>query len=99
MERSKYIDVHSITYKSSERDKLVTHILKVTLEVVTATTFVMLDRLFYEALDVVRQHAAAGLPGDATRDLEIQVHGQILIRFFLFVRLFHYRRGTLASSH
>ncbi|KAL0870021.1 hypothetical protein ABMA27_006197 [Loxostege sticticalis] len=75
MERSKYIDVHSITYKSSERDKLVTHILKVTLEVVTATTFVMLDRLFYEALDVVRQHAAAGLPGDATRDLEIQVEG------------------------
>ncbi|XP_063830958.1 protein sneaky-like [Ostrinia nubilalis] len=75
MERSKYVDVHSFSYKSSEREKLVTHILKVTLEVVTATTFVMLDRLFYEALDVVRQHAASSLPGDANRDLEIQVEG------------------------
>ncbi|CAG9795857.1 unnamed protein product [Diatraea saccharalis] len=52
MERSRYVDVHSLRYVT-ERDNLVTHILKVLLEVVTATTFVMLDRLFYEALDVV----------------------------------------------
>ncbi|RVE51413.1 hypothetical protein evm_003968 [Chilo suppressalis] len=61
--------------KSSERDNLVTHILKVLLEVVTATTFVMLDRLFYEALDVVRQHAEMELPTAGTRDLEIEVEG------------------------
>ncbi|CAH2984456.1 unnamed protein product [Chilo suppressalis] len=72
MERSRYVDVHSLGYKSSERDNLVTHILKVLLEVVTATTFVMLDRLFYEALDVVRQHAEMELPTAGTRDLEIE---------------------------
>ncbi|CAH1640153.1 unnamed protein product [Spodoptera littoralis] len=57
MERSKYVDVHSMSYVRTQHSKLVTQILKVMLEVVTATTFVMLDRLFYEALDVVRQHA------------------------------------------
>ncbi|XP_075981624.1 ubiquitin protein ligase sneaky [Anticarsia gemmatalis] len=74
MERIKYIDVHSMSYKVIEHSKLLTQMLKVMLEVVTATTFVMLDRLFYEALDVVRQHAQA----DSVRaagDLNIEVEG------------------------
>ncbi|XP_045537623.1 protein sneaky [Papilio machaon] len=76
MERNKYVDVHSLEYKSSQRSQIVTPIHKVLLEVVTATTFVMLDRLFYEALDVVRQHAEVGVAQQGTRDLEIEVEGQ-----------------------
>ncbi|VVC93281.1 unnamed protein product [Leptidea sinapis] len=57
MERNRFIDVYSTSYIPSERNKILTHILKVLLEAVTATTFVMLDRLFYEALAVVRQYA------------------------------------------
>ncbi|CAG5036107.1 unnamed protein product [Parnassius apollo] len=75
MERNKYIDVHSFAYKSSQRSKLVTPILKVMLEVVTATTFIMLDRLFFEALDVVRKHASSEMTQQGTRDLEIEVEG------------------------
>lgn len=73
MERSKYIDIHSMTYKMAERSKLVTHVLKVMLEVVTATTFVMLDRLFYEALDVVRIHAQVDTAHRGTHDLDVEV--------------------------
>uniref|UniRef100_A0A2A4JYT5 Uncharacterized protein n=1 Tax=Heliothis virescens TaxID=7102 RepID=A0A2A4JYT5_HELVI len=75
MERNKYIDVHYMSYITPQHSKLVTQILKVMLEVVTATTFVMLDRLFYEALDVVRQHAQIDLVQHGTQDLKIEVQG------------------------
>lgn len=73
MERYKYIDIHSMWYTDSPHSRLVTQILKVMLEVVTATTFVMLDRLFYEALDVVRQHAQIEVLQQGTQDFKIEV--------------------------
>lgn len=73
MERNRYIDVYSVSYIPSEHNKLLTQILKVMLEAVTATTFVMLDRLFYEALDVVRQHALEKSPTFSTQDISIKV--------------------------
>ncbi|XP_047536538.1 protein sneaky [Vanessa atalanta] len=76
MERNRYIDVHSTSYIPSERNKLLTQILKVMLEAVTATTFVMLDRLFYEALDVVRQHALEESATLNMQDIAIQVEGK-----------------------
>ncbi|KAH9633207.1 hypothetical protein HF086_017762 [Spodoptera exigua] len=75
MERSKYVDIYSMSYVRTQHSKLVTQILKVMLEVVTATTFVMLDRLFYEALDVVRQHAHLEFVHQGTQDLKIEVEG------------------------
>lgn len=73
MERNRYIDVLSFSFMLSERTKLLSQILKVMLEAVTATTFVMLDRLFYEALDVVRKHAMKTKPSSGIQDLEIKV--------------------------
>lgn len=67
MERRKYVDVHSLEY-NVDCDKLIVQILKVLLEMITATTFVMLDRLFFEALDVVRQHAEMDVTEDAHHD-------------------------------
>lgn len=81
MERNRYIDVHSVSYIPSERNKLLTQILKVMLEAVTATTFVMLDRLFYEALDVVRQHALEKTPTFSTQDISIKVVTVIVVCF------------------
>ncbi|CAG4987024.1 unnamed protein product [Colias eurytheme] len=75
MERNRYIDVYSTSYIPSERSKLFTQILKVTLEAITATTFVMLDRLFYEALDVVRQYAVDNEPINGLGDVEMEVEG------------------------
>ncbi|XP_052743921.1 protein sneaky [Bicyclus anynana] len=79
MERNKYIDVVSVSYVLSERSKLLSQILKVMLEAVTATTFVMLDRLFYEALDVVRKHAMEGSTPSGVQDLDIQVDSNSLL--------------------
>ncbi|CAH0724267.1 unnamed protein product, partial [Brenthis ino] len=76
MERNRYVDVHSATYIPSERSKLLTQILKVMLEAITATTFVMLDRLFYEALDVVRQYALEPISQLEDQDIEIKVEGK-----------------------
>lgn len=73
MERIKYIDIHSMSYKNVERNTLLAQILKVMLEMVTATTFVMLDRLFYEALDVVHQHAQIDVVQEDSRDVDIEV--------------------------
>lgn len=73
MERNRYVDVHSATYIPSERSKLLTQILKVMLEAITATTFVMLDRLFYEALDVVRQYALEPISQFEDQDIEVKV--------------------------
>ncbi|KAL4704250.1 hypothetical protein ACJJTC_016268 [Scirpophaga incertulas] len=75
MERSKYVDVRCLEYTWAARTVLLEHVLKLLLEVVTATTFVMLDRLFYEALDVVRRHAAAAPPATHQRDMEIELEG------------------------
>ncbi|CAB3229036.1 unnamed protein product [Arctia plantaginis] len=75
MERIKYIDVHSMSYKNVEQNTFLAQILKVMLEMVTATTFVMLDRLFYEALDVVRQHAQIDVVQEDSRDVDIEVEG------------------------
>ncbi|CAH4030336.1 unnamed protein product [Pieris brassicae] len=74
MERNRYIDVYLTSYIPSERSKLFTQILKLTLEAITATTFVMLDRLFYEALDVVRQYADSEHYGIG--DLDVLVEGK-----------------------
>ncbi|CAK1550742.1 unnamed protein product [Leptosia nina] len=74
MERNRYIDVYSSTYIPSERSKLFTQVLKVMLEAITATTFVMLDRLFFEALDVVRQYNNSEHYG--LGDLDVQIEGK-----------------------
>ncbi|XP_069361678.1 protein sneaky-like isoform X2 [Maniola hyperantus] len=79
MERNRYIDVLSTYYLLSERSKLLCQILKVMLEAVTATTFVMLDRLFYEALDVVRKHAMESQPSSGVQDLDIKVESKGLL--------------------
>ncbi|CAH2242266.1 jg25196 [Pararge aegeria aegeria] len=83
MEINRYIDVLSTSYVLSERSKLLSQILKVMLEAVTATTFVMLDRLFYEALDVVRKHAMERIPSSGVQDLEIKVESSGLISYML----------------
>ncbi|GBP35587.1 E3 ubiquitin-protein ligase DCST1 [Eumeta japonica] len=75
MERRRYIDVISTRQVAAERKRLLTQALKVLLEVVTATTFVMLDRLFYEALDVVRHHAEVQYTQEGHHDVDIQVDG------------------------
>ncbi|XP_063366988.1 protein sneaky [Cydia amplana] len=90
MERSRYVDVYSLAYSTADHHRLLAQMLKVLLEVVTATTFVMLDRLFYEALDVVSQHAR--VEGESgTRDLEIEVEGTGIVANTIRAMISHLR--------
>ncbi|XP_053614954.1 protein sneaky-like [Plodia interpunctella] len=75
MERIKYVNVRSFYYIPADQSALVSHVLKVLLEVVTATTFIMLDRLFYEALEVVRQHAEVDIASQELHNMDITVDG------------------------
>ncbi|XP_063386130.1 protein sneaky-like [Cydia fagiglandana] len=101
MERSRYVDVYSLAYSTADRQRLLTQMLKVLLEVVTATTFVMLDRLFYEALDVVSQHARVEAES-GTRDLEIEVEGTGIVANTIRAMISHLRtsheQGTATNT-
>lgn len=57
LERAKLVDPYRTKPSRTERANLLGQTVKLILEMVTATTFVLLDRLFYETLDVVRRHA------------------------------------------
>ncbi|XP_063540764.1 protein sneaky-like [Cydia strobilella] len=97
MERSRYVDVYSLAYSTADRHRLLAQMLKVLLEVVTATTFVMLDRLFYEALDVVSQHAR--VEGESgTRDLEIEVEGTGIVANTIRAMISHLRTSHVQGT-
>lgn len=57
IERTKLVDPYRTRPSRTERANLIGQTVKLILEMVTATTFVLLDRLFYETLDLVRRHA------------------------------------------
>ncbi|XP_047996653.1 protein sneaky [Leguminivora glycinivorella] len=97
MERSRYIDIYSLAYSTADRHRLLAQMLKVLLEVVTATTFVMLDRLFYEALDVVSQHARVESES-GTRDLEIEVEGTGIVANTIRAMISHLRENHVQGS-
>lgn len=56
-ERSKFVDPYSLKPGKVERVHLVGQTAKLILEAISVTTFLLLDRLFYEMLDLVRRHA------------------------------------------
>lgn len=83
VERKKLVDPWSLTPLKSEREQLLGQTLKLLLEMITATTFVLLDRLFYEALDLVRRHAHIEYTQTGHHDLTIEVKGTGMIASLL----------------
>lgn len=57
IERQKFVDPYSLQPSKVERVNLFGQTVKLILEVISVTTFLLLDRLFYEVLDLVRRHA------------------------------------------
>lgn len=57
IERLKFVDPYSLRPSKVERVHLLGQTVKLILEVISVTAFLLLDRLFYEALDLVRRHA------------------------------------------
>lgn len=57
IERLKFVDPYSLRPGHVERVHLTGRTVKLILEMISVTTFILLDRLFFEALDLVRRHS------------------------------------------
>lgn len=83
IERQKLVDPWSLTPLINEREQIMGATVKLLFEMITATMFILLDRLFYEALDLVRRHARIDYVQTGHHDLIIQVKGTGMIASLL----------------
>ncbi|KAF5272222.1 hypothetical protein FQA39_LY01304 [Lamprigera yunnana] len=83
IERNKLIDPWSIKPLKSEREAIVGQTSRLLLEMVTATTFIILDRSFYEVLDLVRRHAEIKYTQTGHHDMMLKVEGTGMIASIL----------------
>ncbi|XP_014288715.1 protein sneaky [Halyomorpha halys] len=79
MEKSGFIDPHSLKLFAKEKSHVMGQSIKIILEMVTATTIVLIDRLFYESLDLIRRHGKIEYHQSGIHDLIIIVDGTGMI--------------------
>ncbi|XP_003700230.1 protein sneaky [Megachile rotundata] len=75
IERKKFVDPYSWKPSSAEGFHLVGQTVKLLLELITATIFVILDWLFFEALDLIRRHAYVEYTQTGHHDLLLEIRG------------------------
>ncbi|XP_043467285.1 protein sneaky-like [Leptopilina heterotoma] len=78
-ERQKFVDPYKIKQSKFERKSLVGQTAKLILEIATVTTFVLLDILFYETLDIIKRHFHLEFSQKGHHDMSIEVRGSGLI--------------------
>lgn len=83
VEKNKVIDPWNFSPLKMEKEELLGQTVKLLLEIITATTFVILDRLFYEALDLVRRHAKIDYMQSGQHDMLLLVKGTGMIASLL----------------
>ncbi|XP_026679426.1 E3 ubiquitin-protein ligase DCST1-like [Diaphorina citri] len=76
MEKAKFIDPYSLSIQWST---VATPIIKLFLEIVPATFFIFVDRLFYETLDLIRRHSHIEYTQVGHHDLSFKVKGTGMI--------------------
>lgn len=74
-------------------------LLKLTAEIVAASSLVMLDIVFYEALDVIRRHAKVNYVQTGHHNLDIKVKGTGMIANMLrsVVDRFNFRKNVVVN--
>ncbi|XP_024880185.1 E3 ubiquitin-protein ligase DCST1-like [Temnothorax curvispinosus] len=75
IERSKFVDPYSLRPGEAERVNLTGQTMKLILEMLSVTTFILLDRLFFEALDLVRRHSRMEYTQAGHHDMTLEVRG------------------------
>ncbi|VVC28228.1 Dendritic cell-specific transmembrane protein-like [Cinara cedri] len=78
-EKHKMVDLRSYRLMKSECDNLWKSVIKLVFEIIAATSLVLLDMIFYEALDVIRRHAKIDYFQTGHHDLQIKVKGTGMI--------------------
>ncbi|XP_012231524.1 protein sneaky [Linepithema humile] len=79
IERSKFVNPYSLQPSEVERVHLTGQTVKLILEMISMTTFVLLDRLFFEALDLVRRYAHMEYTQAGHHDMILEVRGTGMI--------------------
>lgn len=82
-ERTKLVDLWSRRYLKSERKQLFMQVFILILEIIFISTFLLIDRLFYEALDLVRRHAKIQYTQVGHHDLLLEIKGTGMIASLL----------------
>lgn len=75
IETKKLVDPCTATALKNEKPQLMWQTIHLVLEMITATTFILLDRLFYEILDLVRRHARIDYVQTGRHDMLLEVKG------------------------
>ncbi|KZC06683.1 PREDICTED: DC-STAMP domain-containing protein 1-like [Dufourea novaeangliae] len=75
IERKKFIDPYNWKPSNAESFNLTSQMVKLLLEIVTASIFVILDSLFYEVLDIIRRHARIEYTQAGHHDLSLEIRG------------------------
>ncbi|KAK6639398.1 hypothetical protein RUM43_007671 [Polyplax serrata] len=75
IERQNFVDPYVTLPMSEERKRIFGQSFKLILEMITATTFILLDRLFYETLDIVAKHALVEYTQTGEQDMTVTVKG------------------------
>ncbi|XP_028137332.2 protein sneaky [Diabrotica virgifera virgifera] len=83
IEKKKLVDPWSTVPLKSERARIKSEAVVMLLEILTITILVLLDRLFYEALDIIRRHARIDYLQTGHHDLTIDVKGTGMIASLL----------------
>ncbi|CAH0555000.1 unnamed protein product [Brassicogethes aeneus] len=76
IERIKLVDPWARRPLKNEKEEIIRSTITLLIEMITATTFVLLDRLFYEALDLVRRHAKIDYVQTGKHDLKLEIKGR-----------------------
>lgn len=76
LEKAKFVDPYSFSIQWST---VATPIIKLFLEIVPATFFIFVDRLFYETLDLIRRHSHIEYTQVGHHDLQFKVKGTGMI--------------------
>ncbi|KAL0269121.1 UNVERIFIED_CONTAM: hypothetical protein PYX00_006956 [Menopon gallinae] len=79
IEKMNFIDPYEAFPIREERRRILGRSFKLVLEMVTATTFILLDRLFYETLDIVARHAHVEYAQTGEHDMSLTVRGTGMI--------------------
>ncbi|XP_025193978.1 E3 ubiquitin-protein ligase DCST1 [Melanaphis sacchari] len=78
-EKSKMVDLRSYKLVDRECDHLFKSLVKLVFEIIAASSLVLLDIVFYEALDVIKRHAKIDYFQTGHHNLYIKVKGTGMI--------------------
>ncbi|ENN75308.1 hypothetical protein YQE_08085, partial [Dendroctonus ponderosae] len=76
IERTQLVDPLTLKPLKAERQHILRESFLLILEMITASTFILLDSLFFEALDIIRRHSKIDYLTTGKHDLMLQIKGK-----------------------